>query len=172
MKALSALLALALLLPACSKKPEPSSPAAAETAPAGDALSKLRAEIDALQKLPEHQAAEITVQHILVGVTNQRMPTVKRTPAEAEKIAAELLVRIRAGEDFDTLVKNHTDDSHPGIYTMSAGEGSRTPGVYPRSGMAAAFGDVGWRLQVGEVGVAPHDPAKSPFGYHIVKRLK
>ena len=32
--------------------------------------------------------------------------------------------------------------------------------------------DVGFKLKVGEVGLAEPDAEKSPFGYHIIKRLK
>ncbi|MGE0552335.1 MAG: peptidylprolyl isomerase [Gemmatimonadales bacterium] len=50
--------------------------------------------------------------------------------------------------------------------------GAPGPDYYPRQGMAPAFGDVGWRLQVGQIGVAPFDPDKSPFGWHIIKRVE
>lgn len=126
---------------------------------------------DELMARPEHAEAQVTVQHVLVGVTHPRLPAVQRTPAEAEVLAAEVLGRIRAGEDFDLLVKLHTDDSHPGIYTMALA-GRQPPETFGRSDMAASFGDVAWRLAVGEVGVARHDPARSEFGYHIIKRLR
>jgi parvulin-like peptidyl-prolyl isomerase len=35
-----------------------------------------------------------------------------------------------------------------------------------------AFGEVGFRLIPGEIGVATFHPVKSPYGYHIIKRLK
>jgi parvulin-like peptidyl-prolyl isomerase len=38
--------------------------------------------------------------------------------------------------------------------------------------MVAAFGDVGFQLEVGEVGMAVYDPVKSKYGWHIIKRLK
>lgn len=38
--------------------------------------------------------------------------------------------------------------------------------------MVPGFGNVGWRLQPGEIGVAPYDAKKSPYGWHIIKRLK
>jgi len=44
--------------------------------------------------------------------------------------------------------------------------------------MVLGFGDVAWRLAVGEVGVMRYDgerfdvEARSPFGYHLVKRLE
>ncbi len=38
--------------------------------------------------------------------------------------------------------------------------------------MARAFGDVGWRLEVDQIGVAGYHPQNSGFGWHIMKRLK
>ena len=39
-----------------------------------------------------------------------------------------------------------------------------------RKDMFGAFGDVAWRLEVGEVGVTKQD-ASAPAGWHIIKRL-
>ena len=44
--------------------------------------------------------------------------------------------------------------------------------VFLRSGMVPAFGNVGWRLDVGEVGVAAHHRSDSPYGFHVIKRLE
>jgi len=41
-----------------------------------------------------------------------------------------------------------------------------------RDEMVRAFGDCGWRLQAGEMGIAPYDEEASPFGWHIVKRIR
>jgi parvulin-like peptidyl-prolyl isomerase len=38
--------------------------------------------------------------------------------------------------------------------------------------MVPAFGNVGFALKVGEIGIADYDPHTSPFGWHIIKRLK
>jgi parvulin-like peptidyl-prolyl isomerase len=38
--------------------------------------------------------------------------------------------------------------------------------------MVPAFGNVGFALNVGEIGIADFDPQTSPFGWHIIKRLK
>jgi hypothetical protein len=38
--------------------------------------------------------------------------------------------------------------------------------------MVPAFGDVGFRITVGEVGLADYDAKASPFGLHIIKRIK
>ena len=41
-----------------------------------------------------------------------------------------------------------------------------------REQMVPAFGDVGFGLKVGEIGLAPFDPKTSPFGIHVIKRLQ
>jgi parvulin-like peptidyl-prolyl isomerase len=38
--------------------------------------------------------------------------------------------------------------------------------------MVQAFGDVGFKLEVGAVGMATFDPKTSKYGWHIIKRLK
>lgn len=125
------------------------------------------------QKAPEPDY--ITVQHILVGFKGS-LPgrPVTRTQEEAEKLAGELLQRARAGEDFDALVKEYTDDAHPGIYKMAniGVEANMAERVFARKQMVAAFGDVGFPLAVGEIGMAPYDKVKSPYGWHIIKRIE
>lgn len=124
---------------------------------------------------PAPQAAEperITVQHILISFAGTRTEAT-RSKAEAEKLAAEVLARVKKGEDFGKLVKELSDDPGEGIYAM-CNHDVKMPreGEYPRKGMVAAFGDVGFKLAVGEVGMSAHDPKASPFGWHIIKRLK
>jgi len=136
-------------------------------------MSGMRTHISDLEKRPEIKADEIEVQHLLVAHKGSGIGGVTRSLEEAEKLAGKLLTEIEAGGNFDSLVKQHTNDAHPGIYGMTMkGGGDRAKNVYPRKGMVAAFGDVGWRLQVGEVGVAPFHAQKSPYGFHIIKRLK
>jgi parvulin-like peptidyl-prolyl isomerase len=38
--------------------------------------------------------------------------------------------------------------------------------------MVPAFGEVGFALAPGEIGMAPYDARKSPYGWHIIKRLE
>jgi len=142
-------------------------------APASDPLEALRAHMSELMTRPEHDAAEVEVQHLLVAFKGAAQSKATRSKQEAEQLAAELYARALAGEYFDDLVRESTDDAHPGIYTMTAGQpaGGRQ-GVYSRSVMANAFGDVGWRLEVGAFGVSDYDPQTGPFGYHIIKRLR
>jgi hypothetical protein len=170
-----------LLLAACANSPkEPDRPAGPvkpadqpEPTKEEDPVEQLRKDIKEVAARPERKADTIQVQHLLVAHGGAGIGGVTRSMADAEKLAAELYAKIQAGEDFDALVKEHTDDSHPGIYGMTMkGDGDSSKGIYKRSGMVAAFGDVGWRLDVGQVGVAPYDARKSPYGWHIIKRLK
>ena len=108
-----------------------------------------------------------------VGFGGQAPPgAAKRTKEEAEKLANEILERARKGDDFGALVKQYTDDSAPGIYPL-ANKGKPRKGDYtPRERMVPAFGDIGFPLKVGEIGMAVYDPKKSPYGWHIIKRIE
>lgn len=118
---------------------------------------------------PEH----VQVQHILIGFQGS-VPgkPITRSKDQAKDLAYEILEQAQGGADFDALVKKYTDDSHPGIYGMSNRGVSPAPGEYPRDGMVAAFGNAGFPLDVGGVGIADFDPRTSPYGWHVVKRLK
>ncbi|MCA8915407.1 MAG: peptidylprolyl isomerase [Planctomycetes bacterium] len=136
-------------------------------------MEQLRKDIKEVAGRAERKADTIEVQHLLVAHAGAGIGGVTRSMDEAEKLAAELYAQIKGGADFDALVKEHTDDAHPGIYGMTmSGSGDRGKNIYPRKGMVAAFGDVGWRLDVGEVGVAPYHDRNSPYGWHIIKRTK
>lgn len=119
------------------------------------------------------EAGHIKLQHILIAFAG-KVPgkNITRSEAEAATLAAQLLERARAGEDFDALVKAHTDDRHPGIYGLSNRGVTPNQGEFPRERMVPAFGDVGFALRPGETGMAPYDPAKSPYGWHIIRRIE
>lgn len=117
----------------------------------------------------------VEVQHLLVSFEGAiSKDTVTRTRAEAEELANSLLERALGGEDFDGLVEEYTDDSHPGIYTMYNIDVEPDPSMreYSRARMVQSFGDVGFSLKVGEIGMAVFDSTASQFGWHIIKRLK
>ena len=86
--------------------------------------------------------------------------------------AHRLLVEAQACSEFDALVKELTDDSYPGIYGMTNKNAPRRAGARPRDGMVARFGDVAFRLEVGEVGLAGYHAALSPYGWHVIKRTE
>jgi parvulin-like peptidyl-prolyl isomerase len=119
------------------------------------------------------QPQHIQVQHVLVGFSGSVPGTRNsRSREEARTLAYDILSRAEAGADFDALVREHTDDSPPGIYGMSNRGAQPGQGEYPRDGMVPAFGNVGFTLGVGGYGVADFDARTSPYGYHVIKRLK
>ena len=122
---------------------------------------------------PAEAPQHIQVQHILIAFKGT-IPgkNITRTKEEADKLAHEVLQQVRDGVDFDSLVKKYTDDSPPGIYGMSNNGVAPAQGEYPRGGMVAAFGNVGFNISVGNIDIAEYDPKTSPFGWHIIKRLK
>ncbi len=136
-------------------------------------LEQLRERIEEVKKSPEKDVTKIKVVHILIGLKDAGLPGVSRSLDEAEKRAANTYQRILAGEDFHELVKELSDDSGEGIYTMIS-EGMPDHGklIFLRKEMVSAFGDVGWKLEPEEIGISAYDPATSPFGFHIIKRLE
>lgn len=122
---------------------------------------------------PAIAPAHIEVQHILIGFAGT-VPgkNITRTKEEASKLAHELLDKARNGANFDSLVAKYTDDSPPGIYKMAADGVPPQLGEYGRRQMVPAFGNVGFAISPGNIDIAEYDPTSSPFGWHIIKRLR
>jgi foldase protein PrsA len=117
----------------------------------------------------------VTVQHILIAFKGSiPKETVTRTQEEAEKLALEIFGRAKKGEDFESLVKEYTDDQYPGVYAMSNNnvEPNRDLGESSRSRMVKAFGDVSFKLSINGIGLAKYDPEDCKYGWHIIKRIK
>lgn len=131
----------------------------------------VKTEKPVLQK-PVGEPDRIVVQHILIGFKG-RVPSAKRSKEEAQTLAEKVYKDALSGMDFDLLVKAHTNDQFPGKYGMvNFGVQPQSRDEYPREGMVAAFGDVGFKLGVDEIGMAPFDEKTSPYGWHIIKRIK
>jgi Xaa-Pro aminopeptidase len=140
-------------------------------------------ELDEIENLitavkPRKLAGEpdrIAVQHILIAFKGS-IPEEKvtRTPDEAQALAEQILERVKRGENFDTLVKQYTDDEYPGIYKMTnfGIEPDKAKKEYSRSGMVKSFGDVSFGLSVNGIGLAVYDQRTSKYGWHIIKRLE
>ncbi len=148
----------------------PSTPAPADTAKAATPAT-----LGTMPVAPSPAPEHIVVQHVLIGFQGS-VPgkTVTRTKAEAEKLANEVLEKARKGEAMDGLVQQYTDDQFPGVYDL-ANNGvtpDKTKQEFPRSGMVKGFSDAAFSLSVGNVGIANYDLKASPFGWHIIKRLK
>ena len=143
-----------LLLAACSASDDSASPSE-KYASLGDAESDY-----------------IVVDHILIAFNGAGIPGVTRSLDDAKKLAYDLFKQVEADGDWAALKEDYSDDTGPGVYGMTNTGAPRRPGVRPRHGMVAAFGNVGFQLAVGEIGLADYDPQDSKFGYHIIKRVK
>lgn len=153
---------------ACKTTPTSSTPAATTEAAAAPAVAAAPA-----APAPAAPADHIKVQHILISFAG-KVPgkNITRTEDEARALAAQVLDRAKKGEDFDSLVKTYTDDRAPGIYALANSGVTPSADEFSRDRMVPAFGEVGFSLAPGEIGMAPYDPARSPFGWHIIKRLE
>lgn len=125
--------------------------------------------------LTKEEPQRVSVQHILIAFQGSiPKPAVTRTQEEAKALALQLLERAKKGENFDALVKQFTDDQHPGIYRMANFdvEPDKAKNEYPRGRMVKSFGDVGFSLAINGIGLAEYDPQNSKYGWHIIKRLE
>lgn len=114
----------------------------------------------------------VEVQHILISFDGApRVKPTGRTKEQAEKLAQDVLERAKKGEDFLKLVEKYTSDSAPGIYRMCE-QTPPSPDFVLRSNMVKGFGDVSFALKPGEIGMASYDQQASPYGWHIIKRLR
>src|SRR6185503_14562723 len=117
-------------------------------------------------KMPNGEPSAITVEHILISFEGSGTQA-KRSKQEAQKLADETFNRVKLGEDFTKLRKELSDDSPTGgVYSLvnTGILADKEKGEYERSGMVPAFGDVGFRIEVNDIGVAEFDSAKSPYG--------
>lgn len=116
----------------------------------------------------------IAVDHILIGVKSSRFPPGKRSEADARAFAQDLFAKLKAGADWDAAKRANSEDPPPGGPYALANHGVAPTGrgEYARGSMVPAFGDVGFGLAVGAIGLADYDAKTSPFGFHIIKRVK
>ena len=115
----------------------------------------------------------VRVDHILVAVKSDGMTQIKRTAAQAEKLAKEIMAKLKAGEDWAKLKAAYSDDkTGAASYPMNNDGAPKREGDFPRKDMAPAFGEVSFKLKVGELGMTAYNAQLSPFGYHIIKRTE
>ena len=117
------------------------------------------------------EAEHILLAHVLIAFQGTGTKAT-RTQAAAEKLAGDVLAKARKGEDFNKLMRDFSDDQGDGVYGLANHKVNPVGDEHERRRMVAAFGDVGFQLEVGEVGMAVYDPVKSKYGWHIIKRLK
>ncbi len=84
----------------------------------------------------------------------------KRTKAEAEAEVKALLGKLKAGGDFEALMKESSED-------VGSAQSNRAFTVTPDAQLVIEFRQLSLRLNVGEYGVCQSD-----FGFHIIKRYE
>ncbi len=130
---------------------------------------------EAVKNLPvQREPQHVVVEHILVGVEESGIPGVSRSREEAWMLAQDILERARGGEDFRRLMERHTDDrGNDGIHALANyGVAPRAPGEVGRNRRVRGFGDVAFRLEVGAFGLVDYDAKASPYGLHVLHRLR
>ena len=139
----------------------------------GAEVGALKKHCSEIMSKQEHESARIKVQRILIAFKGSvQGKEIGRNKEQAEKLAAEVFTKVQAGEDFDVLVRTHTDAPPPDFFYLHLTK-HNPPSNHGRSALdEPSFGDVSWRLGIGEVGVAAYDPEKSKSGWHIIKRLE
>jgi hypothetical protein len=145
---------------ACAKTETPPPPAASAALAPSVAVSAPAA-LTPAPKVDEPVPESIAVQHILVAYRGAKgaPKTVKRSKAEAKKVAEQVLSEARGGADFSELATRNSDD--PGAKASRGNLGKRK-----RDAFVPAFADAAFRLKDGEVsGVV-----ETEFGFHIIKR--
>ena len=117
-------------------------------------------EADAKKYYKDHLAqykipAKAKIRHILIKAEKAASNDVKK---KARLRAEEVLIKIKAGEDFGTLAVEYSDDP------MSKAKGGDL-GYIVKGQMFKVFDEAAFKLNPGDVG----DIVESAYGYHIIK---
>lgn len=121
---------------------------------------------DILEREPVANTAQ--VKHILIGwkdLADQYGGRIDQRAEKRDKAAAEteiksLVGQLRAGGDFDTIMRASSED-------VGSASSARAYTVTPDAQLVIEFRQMALRLKVGEIGVVESD-----FGFHIIKRLE
>jgi parvulin-like peptidyl-prolyl isomerase len=161
-------LALALLLVACGPGvkggPTMNNKIGAQPYDAPKSTSVISEDI--LAREPVANTAQ--VKHILISWSDlaeafggrQDERAAKRSMPDAETQVKSLVTQLKAGADFDMLMKEWSEDK-------GSAQNGRPFTVTPDAQLVIEFRQLSLRLNPGELGVCQSD-----FGFHIIKRIE
>jgi len=162
-------LAIAIVLVAAACGPgSPGGPAMGNHLGGPDATPQSSPVVSAEILSREPLANTASVKHILVSWKDledafqghQDPRAQKRTKAEAEAEVKSLVGQLKAGGDFEALMKANSED-------LGSAQSNRAFTVTPDAQLVIEFRQLSLRLNVGEYGVVQSD-----FGFHIIKRYE
>ena len=119
------------------------------------------------------EPAYVEVQHVLVALQGTGVPGVTRTKEEAERLAGQVLEKARNGQDFRELVRLYSDERR-GDGTLRIANFGMTagPDEYERGRLARGFARAAFAMEPGDVTMVPWDPPDSPYGWHVLRRIR
>jgi len=115
-------------------------------------------------KDPAPGPERIGAKHILIAYAGSDKPIVgaTRSEAEARDLAEQVLREVRAdGANWDEIAAKYTDE--PGSKNTGG-----TLGTFGRGAMVPPFERAAFALKIGQVS----EVVKSPFGFHVIKRVE
>lgn len=106
--------------------------------------------------------SEIAARHILIAYQGAQRadPAITRTRQEAQALAEQVVREVREGKDWEALWQQHSNE--PG------GRPGGDLGVFGRGQMVPGFEQAAFGLAVGETS----DVVETPFGFHVIQRLR
>ena len=111
-----------------------------------------------------------TYQMLNNGVEGETFPEfISNLNTRAQDMEHELVAKMKAGEMTTDELNEKMNVFLEGLRTEADQNASSMP--YSRAAMVPAFGDVGFALEVDQIGVAAYNEEASPFGWHIIRRV-
>jgi parvulin-like peptidyl-prolyl isomerase len=104
----------------------------------------------------------VGARHILIAFKGAQRAdaAITRSRDEAKALALQVLSELRAGKSWDELWKEHSNE--PG------GQAGGSLGLFGRGQMVPEFEQAAFEMKVGDVS----EPIETPFGFHIIERVK
>jgi hypothetical protein len=133
-----------------------------------------------LEPAEVREPRRVQVERILISYRGNplKIPA-RRSFDEAGALARRIFDRARAGEDFVELRNSYSDDRSESGETAIGPYIVLNHGLQPtrtllhvarmmRGAMGKRFGDVAFRMQVGEIALVEHDDDDYPAGWEII----